>query len=164
MDAVTEFAVGLNIPLLTEASIIVHYYVYPLLFLLLAATLPFFNQKKKFLALILALFFIFFAFTFLKPYYHELRPCASADGIASKVPCPSEEYSFPSGHTGFAFVFAAATLGTTVFPLYFIVGVFTAFSRLYLGVHYFNDVIGGIVLGIVAYAIGEKIVNNLIRE
>lgn len=163
MDAVTEFVAGLNVPLITELSILFHYYIYPLLFLLLVATLPFFREKKKFLSLVLALFLIFLAFTFLKPYYRELRPCASGDGVASKVPCPVEEHSFPSGHTGFVFVFAAATLGTTVFPLYFLAAIFTAFSRLYLGVHYFNDVIGGMVLGIVCYAAGEKIVNSLVR-
>lgn len=163
MDAVTEFIANLNIQIITDVSIAFHYYIYPLMLMLLALTLPFFKEKKKFLSLVLSLFLIFVVFTSLKAYYHEARPCAGENGITSKVPCP-DEYSFPSGHTGFAFLFAAATIGSAIFPAYFLIAAFTAFSRIYLGVHYFNDVIGGMVLGMLCYAIGEKIVEKLIKK
>ncbi|MBI5158494.1 phosphatase PAP2 family protein [Candidatus Micrarchaeota archaeon] len=163
MDAVTEFVAGLNIQIVSDVSIAFHYYIYPLMLVLLVLTLPFFKEKKKFLALVVSLFLIFIVFTSLKAYYHEARPCAVGSEISSKVPCP-DEYSFPSGHTGFAFLFVAATIGSAVFPAYFLIAVFTAFSRIYLGMHYFNDVAGGMVLGMLCYAIGEKIVDKLIKK
>lgn len=60
-------------------------------------------------------------------------------------------YSFPSGHTASSFT----VLGIFLFGIKkyrvscFILAFLIAFSRLYLGVHYFTDVLGGAVLGLV---------------
>jgi undecaprenyl-diphosphatase len=61
--------------------------------------------------------------------------------------------SFPSGHTSDAFAIALAM--SFVFPRkwfvlpFFIWAVLVAYSRMFTGVHYFTDVIGGAVLGLV---------------
>lgn len=55
--------------------------------------------------------------------------------------------SFPSGHAGFVF----AALPFLDSPLWFVFSLATAFSRVYLGVHYLSDVIFG---GIIGYLIG----------
>jgi undecaprenyl-diphosphatase len=58
-------------------------------------------------------------------------------------------FSFPSGHTATSFAAAyavARTLGRRWAWLY-AVAALIAFSRLYLGVHYPADVLGGIILG-----------------
>jgi undecaprenyl-diphosphatase len=75
------------------------------------------------------------------------RPCTL---VPAKVDCPAE-YSFPSGHTLFVFTVMLAFLNKPVFPLYFVYAVFIAFTRIYLGVHSFEDVAGSVALAPFAY-------------
>ncbi|HEX5566216.1 MAG TPA: phosphatase PAP2 family protein [Streptomyces sp.] len=83
----------------------------------------------------------------------EERPCrAVADAVPSIAPCPEQgDWSFPSNHATIAAASAVAVVfvwrGTAwlVLPL----AVLTAFSRVFLGVHYPHDVAAGVLLGVV---------------
>ena len=65
------------------------------------------------------------------------------------MPAPHDG-SFPSGHA--ATSFAAATVLTLYLPrwapLWILLAVAIGFSRVYVGVHYPLDVVGGAVLGV----------------
>lgn len=61
------------------------------------------------------------------------------------------KHSFPSGHTSSAFAFATSL--TLAFPEWYVAvpayvwASSVAFSRMYFGVHYPSDVLGGIIVG-----------------
>jgi membrane-associated phospholipid phosphatase len=84
----------------------------------------------------------------LKIIIKEDRPCRG--GIQTIAACPPlDDWSFPSNHSVIA-AGAAATLmlawralGWVVLPL----AVIMAFSRVFVGVHYPHDVLGGFLLG-----------------
>lgn len=116
-----------------------------LIFVILFALAWLTLEKKKifvmsmFLAVILA-----FAF---QSFYSQDRPCVISK---SKVECPDTK-GFPSIHATVFAVFIVASLGTEIFYLFFVLGIFTFFSRVYLEVHSLEQVMGGIALGIACY-------------
>lgn len=77
------------------------------------------------------------------------RPCDSIAEVTAVV-VPSDKFSFPSGHSAAAFVFA--TVLAHYYPsLFFVSYAFAGLigcSRVLLGVHYPCDIAAGAVLGI----------------
>lgn len=87
--------------------------------------------------------------TFIKEYIGRLRPCHTLPDVNLLVGCGGGK-SFPSSHA--ANNFAAATVITYFFrknySFFYIIAAVVAFTRIYIGVHYPFDVIGGAVLGV----------------
>lgn len=87
-----------------------------------------------------------FALTSLgKLLFQRVRPLPEEYLLGA---CPTD-FSFPSGHASIAF--AAATMlahfDKKRWWLYFVLAVLIAYSRIYLGCHFFLDTIGGALLG-----------------
>ena len=86
----------------------------------------------------------------LKEMFHRLRPCLVLKDAITPLGCTGT-YSFPSNH---AFNnFAAAVFIYKFFPklkwALFITAILISISRVYLGLHYPSDILGGAVLGII---------------
>ncbi|MCD8073951.1 MAG: phosphatase PAP2 family protein [Lachnospiraceae bacterium] len=99
----------------------------------------------------------------LKNLVNRTRPYEVIDGLVCLV-SPAKDASFPSGHTGASFASAVAVyrqLPKRYGVLLLILAVLIAFSRLYVGIHYPTDVLGGLVtgiaLGMLTNLVGEKI-------
>jgi undecaprenyl-diphosphatase len=96
----------------------------------------------------------------LKKNLKRRRPPAAIPGFKSLV-TPSDEFSFPSGHTSAAFLFSTLCVlwfGVIALPL-FIWSVMVGLSRVLLGVHFVTDTIAGALIGA---SIGYFMVNTLI--
>lgn len=101
----------------------------------------------------------------LKPLIGRARPFALRPGLSLLVPPPGDA-SFPSGHTAAAFAaaFALKTAGSPLWRPALALAAVTAFSRLYLYVHWPTDVLGGILLGAAVGWAGARLAEVLVKE
>ncbi len=92
------------------------------------------------------------------------RPYSVDLSLIPKI-IPSE-YSYPSGHTSSSF--AAATsiymVNKRAGGVAFAVAAIIAFTRMYFGVHYPTDIIGGIVMGISCAIAVKAMVDRVMKE
>jgi undecaprenyl-diphosphatase len=98
----------------------------------------------------------------IKHLVERVRPIIAypIDNPLIKLPT---SFSFPSGHTASS-IAVAYVLSTYIkrYKFYFIsLAVLIAFSRIYLYVHYFSDVLGGVVVGLISGIIAVYIVRKI---
>ncbi|MEZ4681523.1 MAG: phosphatase PAP2 family protein [Caldilineaceae bacterium] len=94
----------------------------------------------------------------IKTYFRRRRPFISIVQ-AIVIGRKPGSWSFPSGHAATAFAGAwllSHCLPRWRFPLY-LVATLTAFSRIYLGVHYPGDVVAGSTLGVLFAAVLRRL-------
>lgn len=106
----------------------------------------------------------------IKPWIGRIRPCRF-EGIVRVVDGCSGFYTFPSNHASNVAVFAVLwfllfnrTQGLLAMGCAFFIGM----SRVYLGVHYPSDVLGGFILGsllaMISYQIWRRLPLGTIQE
>jgi len=102
----------------------------------------------------------------IKNAVHRKRPYVVIQGLEFITKAPSD-YSFPSGHSACAM--AGACIMYKYLPKWagipaMILAILICASRLYVGVHYPSDVLGGMILGIIFSMIGEDIVKFIYKR
>jgi undecaprenyl-diphosphatase len=112
-----------------------------------------------------------------KQIFRRERPFVTLDKVYyNKYNSPTDRYSFPSGHTATAF--SIATSLTLRYPdkpaiiaVSYLYAVIVGYGRIYLGVHYPSDVLGGMIIGsgsaALVYSLRKEIIdlkNNLFNE
>jgi undecaprenyl-diphosphatase len=90
-----------------------------------------------------------FSSRLLKEWVGRIRPCQVLQGVRLLTDC-NTSYSFPSSHA--VNIFAAAYFLSQPFrrlaPLFFCIAAIVGYSRIYMGIHYPLDVIGGAAIGL----------------
>lgn len=106
------------------------------------------------LVIILAFAFTDILSDFLKDNIGRFRPChePTMAGIIRLLEKPGGLYGFPSGHAANTFCFAMLT-HLTVRRKWWTAGIFlwsalVSYSRIYVGKHYFGDILCGALLGL----------------
>jgi undecaprenyl-diphosphatase len=85
----------------------------------------------------------------LKEIIGRVRPCHVLENVHMLTDC-NTSYSFPSSHAVNIFAaawFLAQPLGRAA-PVFFGIAVIVAYSRVYIGIHYPFDVMGGAAIGL----------------
>ncbi len=95
----------------------------------------------------------------LKVTTGRVRPSVKVEKVWGGPDLRQEYQSFPSGHTAASFgffsvlLFVSWRLGLLFLPIPFFIG----FTRIFLGAHYFSDVVGAALLGILCAAIVARL-------
>jgi undecaprenyl-diphosphatase len=97
--------------------------------------------------------------TVIRFFYHHPRPF---EVLTVRQLIPESGYSFPSGHAAFYFALSAGVyfynrkLGIS----FFVVSVLIGIARVFVGVHWPLDILGGVLVGLIS-AVG---VNFLLKK
>ena len=119
-------------------------------------------ERKSLILFLISFPILYLVVKFIHLFIFEPRPYI-ANQILPLISYRVDDASFPSRHTSISFAMAFAFLhfkskwGLLILFLAIWVGI----SRVYVGVHYPVDIIGGIMVGIISLIIAKQIIRLL---
>jgi len=136
-------------------------------FLIILALFFLFLPKAKFVrkrliiisAFISAIISRFFITEIIRFFYHRPRPYIVLES-AQKIISENKDFSsFPSGHAAFFFALAMGIYfyNKKLGILFFIATILMGIARIFVGVHWPTDILGGAIIGIIFSVIINKI-------
>lgn len=145
-----------------------HWLVYIMGFIMLSWG-AFFLENSDFrmvVKLILTALFFATVFSYLLGYlWRHPRPIVEFPNIKTLLNTIETWKSFPSDHTLVSFSFAFSTILIDVTPwltvILIIIASFIAFGRVWVGVHYPRDIIGGIIVAVLFVWISPWLLQNV---
>ena len=152
-------AFGLIRPEVRAASVALNDTAFAVLFTIsLVLVLTYIFKEQKLLPfMVVAVAIALLLGVSFKAFLQEERPCVETPG---KIPCPLD-FSLPSIHSLITFTIAIVAIGNRSFAFYLIYALFTAFSRVYLGVHTITEVAAGLALAFLACVLCEMLWRHL---
>jgi undecaprenyl-diphosphatase len=85
----------------------------------------------------------------IKSFFRRVRPTWEHEAPRPHKLRQPRTSSFPSGHASSAFTAATVlAAGDPLWPIYYVVAVVVASSRVYVRIHHPSDVVGGALLGV----------------
>lgn len=152
MDSLTISIMQINVPWLTTIASFLDKDII-MLFVTAVFVLISEQRKEKLIKIVFAVLLAIVLSVAVKELVKSSRPCET---LPSKIPC-GEGYSFPSTHAIIVFTIMLSFLNKPVFILYFLYAIFVAFTRIYLGMHSFEDVVGSSAFAPFVYYITDQI-------
>ena len=138
------------------------YLVVAVLLLLLYVSYHTSREKRRiFQVVIISIFISRVAVTeLIRMFYHRPRPYLE---IPAHNLLNESAFSFPSGHAAFFFALAAAVYGfNKKWGIgFFISAAVISISRIAAGIHYPSDIIGGMIIGMLAAYLTAKIYKKI---
>lgn len=94
-----------------------------------------------------------------------MRPRPYTELSSLVVLATESDMSFPSGHTATSTAMAYVLAKEYQKGYFMLIPIIVALSRLYMGVHYPSDVLGGFILGfIIAYLLEHYLIQNQLKN
>ena len=86
----------------------------------------------------------------MKPFFGQYRPCKELSDLVLRINCGGR-LSFPSGHATGTMIMALwfGHHYKKMLPYFLTFALLISFSRVYVGVHWTSDVLGGMILGLI---------------
>lgn len=139
MDPLSQWIFGLSSgPLTLVSSLLDNEYIFAILLVLVVMLVEKKNNRRwKILTALALAVVVGFA---LKEIYHVERPCTGQLENAKIIETSCSGYSFPSLHTILVFTLATAFIRKKDYIWILLFALFVAFTRIYLGVHRFEDI------------------------
>lgn len=119
-------------------------------------------ERKSFILFLIAFPVSVLAIKIIHLFFFEPRPYIT-NNILPLIQQSNADASFPSRHVAIAFIMALSYFyyKSKWVTILLLLAAWVGISRVYVGVHYPLDIVGGIAVGIISLAVAWKIKNYL---